>query len=63
MAEGLQFTCPVCGWSVTTPKGEEDLNKHVGMHHEDYHADMEMTPEQARSLVRRVNMPEPMGRM
>ena len=60
MAEGLQFTCPVCSWTVITPKGEEDLNKHVQMHKQDYHADMSMTPEQARSMVKKVNMPEPM---
>jgi predicted small metal-binding protein len=60
MAEGKQFTCPVCGWTMTTPKGEEDLMKHVGMHKEDFHADMEMTPDQVASLVKTVNIPEPM---
>ncbi len=60
MAEGLQFICPVCSFTVITPKGEEDLMKHVQMHKQDFHGDMEMTPEQVASRVKAVNMPEPM---
>ncbi len=60
LAEGKQFTCPVCGFTVATPKGEEDLMKHVQMHKQDFHGDMEMTPEQVASRVKTVNMQEPM---
>jgi predicted small metal-binding protein len=60
MAEGKQFSCPVCGWTLITPKGEEDLMKHVDMHGKEYHADMPMTPDQVRSATKTVNMPEPM---
>ncbi len=58
MAEGLQFTCPVCGWTVLTPKGEEDLMKHVDMHSADYHADMPMTSGEIMEMTKTVEMPE-----
>jgi hypothetical protein len=60
MAQGLQFTCPVCGWTVITPKGEEDLMKHVDMHGTEYHVAMAMDPDQIIRMTKTVNMPEPM---
>lgn len=57
MAEGLQFTCPVCGFTVITPKGEEDLMKHVDMHAMDFHSDMPMTHDQIMSMTKVVAMP------
>lgn len=60
MAEGMQFVCPVCSFTVITPKGEEDLMKHIQMHKEDYHPDMKMTPDQVKGLIKSVNMPAPM---
>ena len=56
MAKALQFTCPTCGWSVTTPFGEEDLTKHVMMHKEARHPDMKMTEEKFRSMVKEVDI-------
>lgn len=61
MAEGLQFTCPVCGWTVMSPKGEDDIMKHVDMHGKDYHADMPMTEDQIRSATKKVSMASPMS--
>jgi hypothetical protein len=50
----MQFTCPSCGWSITTPMGMEDLTKHVMMHKEDAHPDMKMTEGKFKSMVKTV---------
>ncbi len=58
MAEGLQWTCPVDGFTVITPKGEDDLMEHIALHGKKFHADMPMTPDQVRSTTKKVEMPE-----
>jgi hypothetical protein len=65
MTKALQFTCPTCGWSVTTPFGEGDLTKHVMMHKEAHHPDMKMTEDQFRSRVKEVDimMSSPKGKI
>lgn len=60
MVAAKQLTGPVCGFTVITPHGEEELMNHVGMHEEDEHPDMQMTPDQVKSLVKNVEMRKPM---
>lgn len=33
------FTCPVCGFSVQTPFGQEDAAEHVKLHVDKHHSD------------------------
>ena len=54
--KGQQFTCPSCGWSVTTPHGMEDLQKIVMVHKDDHHPDMKMTQQQFMDRVKEVEM-------
>jgi uncharacterized short protein YbdD (DUF466 family) len=54
--KALQFTCPTCGWSITTPGGMEDLQKHVMMHKDEHHPDMKMTQEQFKARVKEVEI-------
>ena len=58
MAEGKQFTC-ACGWTITSPLGEEDVLKHAEMHANEYHPDLNLTREQLRRDVKSVQMPMP----
>lgn len=46
------FTCPVCGWMVKSPLGEDDIVEHASMHGKEYHADMPMTEEQIRNMIK-----------
>jgi len=55
-AKAKQFTCPSCGWSVTTPFGENDLTKHVTMHKENHHPDMKMADDKFKSMVKEVDI-------
>lgn len=54
--KAMRFTCPSCGWSITTPRGMEDLYKHVMMHKEDAHPDMKMTEEKLKSMIKTVDV-------
>jgi len=40
MNKVLMVTCPACGWQLKTPKGEDDVVKHVRLHAQDYHPEM-----------------------
>ncbi|HKZ95126.1 MAG TPA: DUF1059 domain-containing protein [Candidatus Bathyarchaeia archaeon] len=40
MDKMLIATCPGCGWQLKTPKGENDVVKHVMLHAQDYHPEM-----------------------
>ena len=46
------FTCPVCGWMVKSPLGEDDIVEHASMHGKHYHADMPMTEDQIRGMIK-----------
>ncbi len=54
--KGQQFDCPVCGWSVTTPHGMDDLKKTVMMHKDDHHPDMKLSEKEAMGMVKEVDM-------
>jgi hypothetical protein len=56
MDEGLQFTCPVCGFIVMTPMGEADLKIHVEMHVKDFHPDM--TADRIKTATKPVSVAE-----
>ena len=56
--KAMQFTCPSCGWSITTPGGIEDVQKHVMMHRDEKHPEMQMTEEKFRSLVKEIDVPD-----
>ncbi len=36
-AEFAQFTCPLCGWSVKSPFGAQDLEDHKKLHNAKHH--------------------------
>jgi len=40
LAKMKMAECPACGWAIKTPKGEDDVVKHVRIHAEDYHPEM-----------------------
>jgi predicted small metal-binding protein len=46
------FTCPVCGWMVKSPLGEDDIVEHASMHGKSYHADMPMTEDQIKGMIK-----------
>ncbi len=50
--EMKSFTCPVCGWMVQSPFGENDIVEHANMHSKKYHADMPMTREQVTKMIK-----------
>jgi predicted small metal-binding protein len=47
------FSCP-CGWTLTTPTGEDDIVKHVNMHVKDFHKDMKTTREEIVKKIKNV---------
>ncbi len=51
MVIAKHFTCPVCGWSITSPDGEEDVAKHVKMHKEEKHPSIELAPDQMKKMM------------
>jgi len=56
MVMAKQFTCPVCGWSITSPHGDKDVAKHGMMHKEDQHPDMKLTEKEFMSMVATVEI-------
>ena len=56
MATAKQFTCPTCGFNVATPAGMSDLMKHVTMHKESQHPDMQMSESELMSKVKDVEL-------
>ncbi len=54
--EGLEFICPVCGFTVMTPNGEEELKMHVEMHIKVFHPDM--TSDRIKGAVKTVSLAE-----
>ncbi len=52
MSKTLTVDCP-CGWTMTTPHGEDDFVKHVSLHVKDVHPDMEsMNREEILKLAK-----------
>jgi len=41
LAKMKMTTCPGCGWTIKSPKGEDDVVKHVMLHAKDYHPEMQ----------------------
>lgn len=40
MAEKIipaSFTCPICGWMVKSPFGQEDVDEHAAAHNAKHH--------------------------
>jgi hypothetical protein len=35
--EFASFTCPICGWTVKSPFGKEDLEDHKTLHNAKHH--------------------------
>jgi hypothetical protein len=56
MAAAKQFTCPTCGFSVATPVGLSDLMKHVTLHKETNHPDMQMSESELMARVKDVEL-------
>ena len=56
MTMAKQFTCPTCGWSITDPKGMEDMMKIVQMHKDMHHPDMKDSKEHIMSIVKDVEI-------
>jgi hypothetical protein len=36
-ARPASFTCPICGWTVKSPFGKEDVDEHVVAHNAKHH--------------------------
>lgn len=51
MAMAKHFTCPTCGWSITSPGGEKDVMKYVKMHKDEAHPDMQLPPEKIKEMM------------
>ncbi len=56
MEEGLQFTCPVCGFIVMTPMGEADLKIHVELRIGDAHSNM--IADRIKGAIKTVSLAE-----
>jgi hypothetical protein len=56
MVTAKQFTCPTCGFSVVTPAGMSDLMKHVTMHKESQHPDMQMSESELLAKVKDIEL-------
>ena len=59
MTNAKQFNCPECAWSITDPKGTEDLMKFVEMHKEMQHPKMMATKAEIMGLVKDVDVGMP----
>ncbi len=46
------FACPACGWTVSTPHGDNDLVEAVQWHGNKTHPDMPMTREQIIGMAK-----------
>jgi hypothetical protein len=51
---GYVFTCPACGWTVVTPKGESDLVEGAMWHGGRSHPGMPMTREEILKMSKSV---------
>ena len=50
MEEKKILTCE-CGFSITSPYGEENLLKHGKIHAQDKHPEWEVTEEELREMI------------
>ena len=55
MAKAERFPCP-CDFSMTATGWCDDPMKHVILHKNDHHEDVQMTPEQLNSMIRKVDV-------
>jgi len=53
---GQQLDCPICGWSVTTPHGMDDVKKNVMMHAKDYHPDLKLSDKDVTDMTKSVEI-------
>ena len=51
MLQKKTYSCP-CGWTLTTPTGEDDIVKHVQMHLKDFHPKEKATKESIMRGIR-----------
>ena len=55
MEKWLMTECPACGWTLKTPKGEDDIVRHVRLHAENYHPEMKnASKEDILKMVKKV---------
>ena len=50
--EMKSFTCPVCGWMVKSPWGENDIIDHANLHSKNHHPDMPMSKDEINKMIK-----------
>lgn len=50
--EMISFTCPVCGWMVKSPWGENDIIDHANLHSKNHHPDMPMSKDEINKMIK-----------
>jgi predicted small metal-binding protein len=53
MTEMKKLSCE-CGFSITSPYGEENLLKHAKIHLKDKHPDMKTSDQELREMIEKV---------
>jgi rubredoxin len=52
MVYAKRFTCPECGWTVQSVKGEENMMQHLIIHRDEHHDKMKWTEEDLKSMMK-----------
>jgi hypothetical protein len=47
------FTCPICGWTVTSPFGDDDIIDHAILHSKNHHSGL-LTKSNAEAAKKRI---------
>jgi predicted small metal-binding protein len=52
MVYAKRFTCPECGWTVQSVKGEENMMQHLIIHRDQHHDKMNWSEEDLKSMMK-----------
>jgi hypothetical protein len=52
MVYAKRFTCPECGWTVQSVKGQENMMQHLIIHRNEHHDDMRWSEEDLKSMMK-----------